>query len=262
MKPTTMIEKLNTLNFNDLLHYDRIPKPENEYINSPKCSGFCISCEQNGLIKATKSYTLDAISHGCHANVYFQILGPFPPGKPITDKRVLFLLEAPGADKFGDPVRYQGVTKSPPVLHYYFSPPVLQWPNDPSSIQNGYGSQFAYLMRYFGLKNVYMTNVVKCGKTNEKGFQPYKHDKKSNRKIASNCYKEYLSRELEIFKPDIIFSFGANAFHLFNHVTNGTYQNINFQLYHPGARIAGGLSEIIKKNTALMKPYLNNTLNE
>ena len=257
-----MMDSLNLLNFKDLLHYDRIPVAENEYTNPPKCSGFYISCEQNGLIKKTKSYTLDAVSHGCHGNVYFLILGPFPPSKQITDKRVLFLLEAPGADKFGEPVQYQGVTKRPPVWHYYFSTPDQKWPNDPDAIHNGYGSQFAYLMRYFGLKNVYITNVVKCGKTNANGFQAYNHDVKSDRKIATNCYNNYLSKEIEIFRPDIIFSFGKNAFHLFNHVTNGIYRNINVQLYHPGARITGGLSEIIKKNTALMKPYFSNTLNE
>lgn len=252
-----MTNQLNKLNFNDLLHYDRVPDAENHYTKPPVCTGFCTSCEQNALIEDTKSYTLDVISHGCHSDIYFSILGSFPPGTPITDKHVLFLLEAPGADKFGDPVEYNGVKKRPSVSHYYFSTPDKKWPEDPDSIKNGYGSQFAYLMQYFGLKNVYITNVVKCGKTNGKKFQSYKANNKSDRKIATNCYKEYLSRELDIFKPGIIFSFGGNAYHLFNYVSNGAYKNMNIKLYHPSARIKGGLSSIIKNNTEIMKPYIS-----
>jgi hypothetical protein len=253
-----MINQLFKLNFADLLHYDRIPDAENHYTQPPICSGFCTSCEQKGLIKETKSYALDAISHGCHSDIYYKILGPLPSSELSTNKRVLFLLESPGADKFGDPMNYNGVTKRPPVTHYYFSTPDKQWPDNPDSIQNGYGSQFAYLMRYFGLKNIYITNVVKCGKTNEEGFQPYKPGVKSDREIAMNCYKEYLSKEINIFNPDIIFSFGERACHLFNYSTKGTYKNINIQLYHPRARIKGGLKSITKNNREIMKPYLIN----
>lgn len=225
---------LADINFLKLLRYESIPPHRAGH--KSVCHGFCTSCEINNLVP--DNICLDRLSHGCHSDVFFSILGDFKTHQPPVTKNILFLLESPGSDSFGAPVEVNGVKKRPPVNGYYFSPPCKTWPDDPSKIKSGYGDQFAFLIKKFNLRSVYFTNVVKCGKTtlSNKKWQSYKNSSPHDRKIAKNCYNEFLSEEIEAFSPDVIFSFGGNAFWLYE--KNRDNSIAHRQLMHPASRMS------------------------
>ena len=161
------------------------------------------------------------------------------------------MLESPGAYAFGDGVVFEGVKKFPPVNHYYFAPDTEEWPSDVSDVKIGYGDQFAYLVQRFNLRNAYFTNVVKCGKSNKDSekWESFKGNRKHDRIIAKNCYDQVLSQEIEAFKPDIIFSFGANAFWLFDHCND--LDIAHWQLNHPAKRM--NLQENVLENESKVR---------
>ena len=146
------------------------------------------------------------MSHGCSSDDFVSIIGkPLPEVK--CDLPIMFLLENPGGDcGNGKAVTCDGVTKNPPVNHFYFSSELDHWPTTPDEIKNPYGDYFAYLMAKFGLANVYVTNCVKC---------EYSGDKKDPNgrylKTAWNCMVRFLEKEIELFQPRLIVCFGRQV---------------------------------------------------
>src|SRR6266481_9958587 len=66
-------------------------------------------------------------------------------------------------------------------------------------------------MRKHQLRNVYITNLVKCkvvADTTDSESQARKWDPQI---IVDHCIETYLSRELKIFRPEIAFCFGRKA---------------------------------------------------
>lgn len=249
------IERLRVLNFQELVRYEGgAPTPQYRYDPPISCTGFCTSCEDSGLAPTPRS-RLDLLSHGCDSSDYEAILGPLPPSELALGGRIsepiLFLLESPGSDSENavtvEAGRHQ---KSPPVRHYYWSPdPADGWPEDAESLPHYYGPYFAYLMRRFGLANVYITNAVKCGKKllqQPQSFEPFGASDRNDRAIAENCYRQFLEVEVEEHKPQLFVAFGARAWQLLNHVSGAEAE----QLWHPAARVNG--SKFIAENNDIL----------
>jgi hypothetical protein len=198
------------------------------------------------------------MSHGCDSSDFEGLLGPVPVtrgGEGVT-RPIFFLLERPGGDwDNGGPVKFHRFNKWPPVKHYYWTPDCSAWPQNSSDVTgNYYGNYFAYLMRKHALRNVYITNLVKCRQ----------QERKKESRIETECFNRYLRRELTLFKPDIAFCFGWRAK---NGLRVATQRDVNFKarivfLYHPifiqvFSRAHGRTSqEVMKQNDEWIKDAL------
>ncbi len=102
---------------------------------------------------------------------------------------------------------FRGHRKQPPINHYYWAPSITCWPHELEQFKgNFYGPYFAYLMWRHQLRNVYITNLVKCKWTTCDG--------KSGRtpaRIVAHCSEHYLKREVELFAPSLVLCFGRAA---------------------------------------------------
>ncbi len=128
-------------------------------------------------------------------------------------------------DGNGESIPFNGFKKKPPVNHYYWTPSCQSWPDLPCQIAqfegNFYGPYFAYLMRRHQLRNVYITNLVKCRFNNGGGEEL----------IVEHCVKHFLIKEVEIFGPQMAFCFGEDAEKTF---LNLAIPNcLPARLYHP-----------------------------
>ena len=244
-------QSLEQLNFSEILSYKRPIDYRCRGDEIHTCTGFCHDCEDKGLASKCDSPE-PLMSHGCTSDDFTKIIGqPLPEVR--YDFPIMFLLENPGADYGnGQAKTFDGVTKNPPVNHFYFSSDLHQWPIDPQNdIRNPYGDYFAYLMAKFGLGNVYITNCIKC-----------KYDKDYYNITADNCIKLFLEREIKLFQPRIIFCFGkqvANELMWKRIEKPGRLTEINFRkvrLLHPAARL--GWKTIVQKNDTCIEETLNN----
>jgi Uracil DNA glycosylase superfamily len=201
-------QRLTDLNFRELLDYGGQPSPAFRYKKPrPHCSGYCVSCEKDGLVHKNGG-RLDLMSHGCDSADFEAILGTMPKSGPVVTEPILFLLENPGKDyDNGKKVKFDGFEKEPPVKHYYFSPSTDVWPNKLDEFkENFYGPYFAYLMRKHQLTNVYITNLVKC-----KYHDSQDETVNTPSDIYKNCVDLWLRREIRYFDPKLVVCFGERA---------------------------------------------------
>ena len=233
-----MEKNLFALNFQDLLHYDveEVSKrgPCAKYEPPLACSGFCVSCETKKLLEGNEGFGAHPplISHGCSSSEFETILGLFSPHAArynicTTKRKVLFLLESPGSwwDS-GVPMVYEGFQKQPPTKLFYWTPYELKhWPeprwNKPRGAGEYYGDYFAYLMVRHGLTDVYITDLQKCSWNNQKVPD-----------CMENCVSMWLSEEIKIYEPDIVFCFSNLVYNKFTR-RFGSLKSIC--LYHPTA---------------------------
>jgi len=262
-------KKLADLNFKSLLDYGGQPEVKHKYDTPLQCAGFCHKCEDQGLVDQTE-FKLGQMSHGCDSSDFEEFLGPLPgppstTGKFIEDP-IMFVLESPGSSYHNAAeTTCDKYTKMPPRYHYYWTPYAKEWPTDYNELPDRWGSYFAYLMREFGLRNVYITNLIKCGKTpvnkdEKNSFQPYgtfRNKDDSDRKILDQCYKEFFSTELKEFSPKLIIVFGDAAHRGLRSL--GVTADYTVQcLYHPSSRLS--LEKKYAKNNQLMLEALKKAL--
>ncbi len=69
--------RLADLNFQELLHYGGQPPVRNRYSPPIACAGYCVSCEDAGLLQKT-GMQLDLMSHGCDTSDFEELLGLMP----------------------------------------------------------------------------------------------------------------------------------------------------------------------------------------
>ena len=247
-------ERLADLNFRQLLHYDGGGPPVQHSFDTPlACSGYCVHCEERGNVFHNAGDSFDQMSHGCDTSVYEKLLGgPIPNREGRLEVPIIFLLENPGGDRgIGEPVKFRGCKKRPPVNHYYWTPSVSTWPSTwpLDNEKNIYGDYFAYLMNKHRLSNVYITNLIKCNVSKEKSDYNYNESR-------SNCVERWFRREMKIFSPKFVFSFGIKA-------TNGFKEhnwNIpSLRLYHPAQRSCTR-REMVSRNDSNIEHFLRNHL--
>lgn len=223
-----MNEELRDLNFQKLLKYPKGIAASDIRKGAFKCSAYCTKCEDDDLLK-NREGTLFQMSHAAHTTDYEDMIGS--KLMPKFDYPIMFLLESPGGDYGNGDSNIVGA-KRPPVNHFYWvSEDMDKWP---IHAVKGYGEYFAYLMYEFGLSNVYITNMVKCSYKEEgnPSFVPLK----ANDGILINCIDEFLKKEIELFKPKIIFSYGDRVTNAFE--KNGLRSCGDFwlkKLWHPAS---------------------------
>jgi hypothetical protein len=233
--------RLASLNFEKLLVYEGgPPQPQPRYDPPLKCLDFCVSCEDQRFLDGA-NFKLRQISHGCDTADHETVLqAALPtPATGYIKAAILFLLESPGGQEHNGeekPHPRLGVVKIPPTKSYYYAPD----PDSPWDIsrKDSYGPYFSYLMGPFGLRNVYITNAVKCGRVGPDGnFQPFQGGSKNSveKKVRENRYKEFLKEEVSLVRPAIVFAFGGNAYACSDFLRSEHPQLPVIKLYHPKA---------------------------
>ena len=223
-------DSLRKICFEEILTYKKPMRMQCKADALFECTGFCCDCEQKGLAE-TEGSSKVLMSHGCTSDDFAAIIGqPLPT--VCCSLPIMFLLENPGAD-YGNglPLTLRGVTKNPPVNHFYFSSGLKSWPDNPNC-GNHYGDYFAYLMAKFGLSNVYITNCIKCKYDGPREEEKY-------RATAKNCMERFLKREIHAFNPKLIVCFGcavSNQLVWPYLQKTGKYSGPKLHLLHPSPR--------------------------
>lgn len=227
--------ELKKLNFQTLIEFKEHFSPEDfpskyRYYPPRKCGNFCIDCELKNLSSVTR-YPF-RMSHGADTRDIEQAIGsPLlePPNGKFVDTPVMLLGIEPGGDYdtselIQHPVR-KGIKKCVPTKHYYWTTSSEDgWPKNWSDVTWVPGPFFAYVLSHFGLRNAYFTNIVKCrlweeNRKNKKGhpspgedkIRPDKRHNYVDSKIRRNCIENYLKREVQLIRPEIIFVFGNDG---------------------------------------------------
>lgn len=254
-------KRLVQLNFSRIVDYGGMPPIKNAYNLKEVCKGYCVSCEKQGLLARTGG-RLDLMSHGCDFSDFETALGPMPKKASPINLPILFLLENPGAD-YGNGAKvnfldFQLFRKEPPVYCYYWVPDIKTWPISHTDLKGKsahYGPYFAYLMHQHQLRNIYITNVVKC-RWVSKSKRAGKH---TPEQIVENCVDQFLGEEFRIFSPKIVFCFGGRATNAFKQFKGQKkWDHIMMEsLYHPAARISRG--KLIQENDRRIKEAIAST---
>jgi hypothetical protein len=208
-----MEKHLSKLNFEKVVIYPKISgyKVENEH--NFKCTGFCISCEERGILQ--RGEFLTQMSHGADSNDYKEIIKKdYENNLPI-----MIVFENPG-NEFSPEHQHPStrIIKNVPTDHYYWiSDKITEAPKTPAELikmakekgeyKNLYDPYMVYLQEKHNLNNIYITNLTKCKlRKNKKLWRivPYDH-------VRENCINEIFRSELEIFKPKIVFCMGEKS---------------------------------------------------
>ena len=237
------VRKLKKLNFADLLileHPDVANYGFNKYRQNdyrhPQIIGYCTECERKGCSTSVQKpgFSLKNMSHGAHSADFLAALREAVDVTGWHEEPVLFVYEAPSLD-YGiyEAVTYQQWTKRPAKEWYWIhrDQDVYRFPD--SFTGGTYGDFVLSAILTFHLKNVYVTNLVKCGLNTDDGkhfqglasFQPT---------CVQTCIDRYLLREIKIFKPRVIFAVGAGVYNWVASTVGGSIPT--HQLPHP----AGG----------------------
>jgi hypothetical protein len=251
--------QLQELNFKRLLSYPNGPTVVNRTEVPTRCDGFCVSCERKGHLSGS-AHQLDQMSHGADTSDFETLLSPL--ATTTNAPRVMFLLESPGGYyDLGVVMTHEGVTKRPPVKHYYWTPEIAHWPTNGDDVGGSYGPYFAYLIHHHGLRQAYFTNIVKCSLADKDAeqfipYQPRANPSLRDTKIIRNCFSEFLKSELQLFDPQLVFYFGQKAALMGYHLElPSVVPEAKFQtLYHPASRRSG--STIARHNDRIIHEAL------
>ncbi|MBS0557604.1 MAG: hypothetical protein JSR27_09365 [Proteobacteria bacterium] len=206
-------EALIRVNQQDIENYDFTQYRANN-LRHPTITGYCTACEAEGISVSPfdAQFSLTNISHGAHSSDFFLA----SDGKSVTTQwhhePVMFVYETPSKD-YGiyDDVAYQGQNKRPSKQWYWIhsekSP--TSFPTAFKGKGEGYGDFVWSMINTFKLDNVYVTNLVKCGMNRTK--DEYKPIGFFDERCVRNCYIQFLSREIELFQPRVIFAMGSKV---------------------------------------------------
>ena len=237
------VRELKKLNFASLLILDH-PAVSNysysEYqangYRHPQIVGCCTECERKGCSTSVQEpgFSLKNMSHGTHSADFLAALREPVDVTGWHEEPVLFVYEAPSLD-YGiyEAVEYQQRTKRPTKDWYWIhrDQDFRRFPDDFKG--RTYGDFVLSAICTFRLKNVYVTNLVKCGLNTDDGSQ-FRSLASFQPTCVQTCIDRYLQREIEIFEPRVIFAVGAGVY---NWVTSAVRDGIpKYQLPHP----AGG----------------------
>ena len=240
------MKELRKLNFDrlisvgvpDVTTYSYDEYKNNSYEHKP-LDGYCVSCEEKGCNISTDddSYKLTNISHGAHSNDFFLALEEKPDTADWHHEPIMFVYETPSSDYgiYKDIPPYNGYNKRPAKDWYWIHE---DWAHItyPEGFKGGVYGEFVWSATLtFKLANVYMTNLVKCGLNNAegkfKGLASFKNE------TVENCHRNFLSEEISIIKPKIIFAVGSNTERWINHFVKDKY--FVRQLPHPAGKRRG-----------------------
>jgi hypothetical protein len=200
-----MEKELAKLNFKELIDYPEISGYSN---HKPfKCSGFCKDCEEKHLL--IDGEKLERMSHGADSSDFAAVFGKPYSSKTPNDTRVMFVMKdpPPSTQEFYESITYDGITKEIPTKSYYWIQDYVTKPVTHDAIMKGsvYDLYWWYLQERFSLSNIYITNLIKCYSNtyNKNEFEKF------NAQIQNNCIERFLLKEIELFKPSVIFCMGS-----------------------------------------------------
>jgi hypothetical protein len=211
--------KLKELNFSKVLQLANQPGGRYSFdlyrSNGLKhnVEGFCTSCEDKGFNYSQKSpdYKLSTISHGTHTADFLEAMGTNKPDVTTWhEQAVMFIFESPSIeDKKYELITHKDINKKP-VKEWYWIHKDKEYAEFPKYFEGKhYGNLVLSLINTFQLKNAYITNLVKCGLNNQQGkFKGIEHFSSD---CIRNCFETTLKKEIEILKPNVIFSFGKKV---------------------------------------------------
>ncbi|MDH5641933.1 MAG: hypothetical protein OEY28_11625 [Nitrospira sp.] len=237
-----LLGALRRLNFKDLLkvdyqdieHYTFDTYREHESKHYP-IRGYCIACEQDGVSTATEdpNFHLTNISHGAHSTDFIRALSQRPDTTDWHQEPVVFIYESSSLDyDIYKEVLFNGYRKRPAKEWYWIHNEQKPAAFPHAFKRSEYGDFVMSAIQTFRLSNAYMTNLVKCGLNNENG--QFKGIESFNEQCIKNCFSLFLSREIELLKPQIIFAVGAKVEGLVSSLVGKQY--FVQQLPHPAGR--------------------------
>jgi len=215
------LRELRLLNFRDLV---RITHPDvtsytfddcrrNEF-KHPNIVAYCTSCDDQGwnLAANDPTYRLTIVSHGAHSSDFFLALTSPIDLTGWHQEPVVFVYETPsGDDRSCSEIPFAGHKKKPSKDWYWIhnEHALCSYPDNFRGGEYGYGHFVLSAVVTFRLANVYMTNLVKCSMNNMAGkFKPLNWFRPE---CIKNCYEKFLSHELAILQPVIVFAVGASV---------------------------------------------------
>jgi hypothetical protein len=243
------IERLRSLNFCTLLTIDH-PDPSRYSVadyrandfHHPKMRGYCTACEEAGVHVARDNpdFRLGMISHGAHSTDY---LDSVKDGKLETagwhEEGVLFLFESPSWDPSVEVLPIGIHRKRPPHTWYWVDrdQPVARYPDYFRG--RAYGTLVRSVITTFRLANAYVTNLVKCG-LNNSDATAFRGIGQMQDACVRMCYGKFLSQEIAIVDPRVVFAFGTAVF---DWVRSLTASDRRIQLLPHPARARSGFRD-------------------
>ncbi len=212
------VTELRRLNFADLLvleHPDvagyRYADYRDNGYRHPRIVGYCTECDRKGCHASVQdpTFSLKNMSHGAHTTDFLAALRVAVDVTGWHDEPILFVYEAPSLD-YGiyEEVEYNGIRKRP-TKDWYWIHRDQDVRRFPEAFSGGtYGDFVLSAILTFRLKNVYMTNLVKCGLNTNDG-QQFRGLASFQPTCVQTCIDRYLRREVDLFKPTVIFEVGA-----------------------------------------------------
>jgi hypothetical protein len=151
----------------------------------------------------------------------------------INDTPIMFLLENPGRDY--NEIKYFEKSIGNRSLNYWFSKKKELQKDIELQPKQMYSNTFAYIINKYQLKNVMITNTVKCKPLKDYG------ERFKNFEDTKRCMNNFLKKEIELFKPKVIICFGkkytlSNLKFLINE-NKVLFENIKIEwVFHPASR--------------------------
>jgi hypothetical protein len=213
------------------------------------CTGFCTDCEQKKLLR--EGERLERMSHGADSSDF----------RVIIDKQydnntpVMFLMLDPAPnhlDSRDESVAFNQISKDIPTKGYYWITDYVTEPVTEEVIKESsfYDLYWWYLQEKHSLNNIYITNLLKC------------YSKDNNNNVLVNCVEKFLLKEIELFKPEIIFCMGSKTHYVLkrNPCIKSKLGGIKVErLYHPAwvDSYRRNKAEYLKHNDDIIEKSLN-----
>ena len=215
-------KELKELNFNKLIKIDH-PNIEKYSFEDYAKNGFkhpikgvCTKCEDLKIkvCPSNPNYKLKTMSHGSTSYDILNATGQIGQESSSDWKEggVLFILANPGpcSKNTYEEVPYNNYKKTPSIQWHFLNQfPYPQRCEYPYHFKGGeYGELFCSILFTFKLRNMYITDLVKCG-LNVDGKNEKYNSKinviKNYDECVENCIEEYLYKEIQFVDPKIIF---------------------------------------------------------
>ncbi len=216
---------LQELNFSRLIQYDVSDANSysfEEYVNNgsvhPSIRNYCTSCEELGcnVSPYDQSYKLCNMSHGSHSRDFINAVDPGMDISAWNTKGVMFVMESPSRD-YGiyetTNLTKEGQTYNKrPSKQWYWIHEKCDYTEYPEYFKGGeYGELVRSIIFTFKLANAYLTNLIKCG-LNDASGDSFKGIDYFDSRCIQNCFDSFLSKEIEIMNPQVIFTFGTKVY--------------------------------------------------
>ena len=213
-------KELKELNFNNLLKIDHPNIEKYSFEDYAKNGykhpiiGMCTKCEEEkvNICLSDKKCKLKNMGHGSMTDDILAATGQ-KSSPDWKEDSVLFVLENPGPcdNEIYTQVKYKGFEKFPSQQWHFVNPqPYPQRCEYPYHFKKKeYGELFCSILFTFKLRNMYITDVIKCGMIHENG--KYLHINTYDDKCIENCLKNYFYKEIQLVNPKIIFCLGGNS---------------------------------------------------